>query len=79
MEILIFVLALSIGFHAGWYGKEILNSVRELVHREPPVKTEIVTALPPDEADVTASSYVVSPKTPAQIEFEERERVRKLL
>lgn len=55
--------------------RRVLQNVWE---RDPEPTANVVTPLPPGRADVTELSAIVTPKTPAQVEREEQERVRNL-
>lgn len=73
-----FILGISLGFHFGFYIKQILVKTKEIFDRDPEPVSTVVTPLRPGYADVNAQSAFISPKTPQQIEREEQERVRSL-
>lgn len=71
-----FLMGASLGFHFGFYLKKILRIVKNIYNRDPEPPAQVVTPLQPGYADVNELSSIVTPKTPDQIEREERERMR---
>ncbi len=71
------LLGMSVGFHIGWYGKQLLNNVKKLIDREPDQPSKIVSPLPPGYTRINnTTSGIVTPKSPAQIEREENQRLQ---
>jgi hypothetical protein len=73
------ILASSVGFHLGWYGKQLLQLVKELKAREPEPVSRVVTPKPAGYADVNnMTSGIITPKPPSVIRLEEEERLRNM-
>jgi len=79
MELIVGILiGLSTGVHIGLYLHRILELARNIWNRDPEPEARVITPLRPGYADVTEQSYIVSPKTPDQIEREEQARIRNI-
>ena len=70
---------IPVAFYLGWYGRQLLESVKRLIEREPEQDGKVVTPLPAGYVDVNnMTSGIISPKTPAQIDFEQEQRLNNL-
>jgi hypothetical protein len=73
------LFGLSVGFHVGFYYKWIIESVTKLLDREPEQESKVINPLPPGYSDVTATSAIITPKSPDQVDREEQERMSHLV
>lgn len=71
-------MGLSLGFHLGFYLKQLQRKVKQIYNRDPEPPAQVITPKRPGYADVNELSSIVTPKTPEQIEREEQARVRGL-
>lgn len=72
------LIGLSAGIHVGLYLHRLTDLSEKIWNRDPEPEPKVVTPLRPGYSDVNEQSFIVSPKTPQQIEREEQERVRNL-
>lgn len=72
------LIGVSVGFHAGWYGKQMLAILKELKEREPEPEPKVVIPTPPEYAAINnTSSAFINPKTPEVMRYEEEQRIRR--
>jgi len=74
-----FLVGMPAAFIVGFYFKEGLTVVREILNRDPEPEAQVITPLPPGRADVNNQSAIVTPKSPDQLDREEQQRVRNLV
>lgn len=75
-----FIIGTPVAFFIGWYGRQMVEGIKKLLEREPEQDGAVVTPLPAGYVDVNnMSSGIISPKTPAQIDFEQEQRLNNLL
>lgn len=80
MEVLSIGVAMILGLIIGYQFKNIQSKLDTIIklRREPEAESSVTSPLPPGVADVTTNSSVVTPKSPAQVDFEDQQRVRDL-
>lgn len=70
--ILLFLIGLELGLNLFY----IKTKLKELLSREPDPEPYVATPLPPGYSHDSAG--IVTPKTPAEIDFEQEQRLREL-
>lgn len=68
------LLGLSAGIHIGLYFKWFKDKLNDILNRDPEPTPQVITPRPPGFADVNELSAIVTPKSPYEIEREERAR-----